>query len=217
MLISCPKCKSVYEISSETIPSEGRHFSCAECKEVFFCKPEDAMIEQFIDMENIVPEYVKKQAYEALNKQEKTIRKSLKLNVILSFCLAFFLLSALIFLRHEITRYLPFMERVYSSVGLESVYRGRNLEFLNINRREYVENNISKIEITGEIYNTENYTVLVPNINLQIVDKTGKTVLFENHKIDLNRLEGKNTLSFKIITTNPTPYAKSVYLTFSEK
>ena len=217
MLISCPKCKSVYEISSDVIPAEGRHFSCAECNEVFFCKPEDAMIEQFMDMENVVPEYTKKQAYEVLNKQEKTIRKSIKLNVILSICLAFFVLLTLVFLRFEMTRYLPFMEKIYSSFGLESIYRGRHLEFLNINRREYVENNVSKIEITGEIYNTEKYTVLVPNINLQIVDKNGKIVLSENHPIDLNRLDGGNTLSFKIITVNPTPYAKSVYLTFSEK
>ncbi len=220
MLISCPKCKTVYEIPAGTISPDGRYMSCSKCSEVFLCKPEDALIEQFIDMENAVPDDTKKHMNDILAAQqnsEKSIHKSTKLNVILSLVATVFVLLCLIFLRYDIVRLAPFAEKAYDFVGLESIYRGRNLEFVNIARHEFIENNISKLEITGEIYNTGKYVVMVPNINLQIVDKKGQVVLFEEHKIELNRLNPDNTLSFKIISVNPTPYAKSIYLTFAEK
>jgi len=220
MLISCPKCKTVYETASGIIPPEGRYMSCSKCGEVFLFKPEDALIEQFIDMEKAVPNGLEERAEKILSEQQnsaKTIRNFAKLNVMLIITLIVFILLCLIFLRFEIVRFIPIAEKMYNIVGLESVYRGRNLEFVNIARHEFIENNISKLEITGEIYNTGQYIVTVPNINLQIVDKGGKVVLFEEHKIELNRLEPDNTLSFKIISVNPTPYAKSIYLTFAEK
>ena len=147
----------------------------------------------------------------------QNIRKTTQTNIILSVVLSLVFLLSLLFLRYDIVRFLPFTEKVYSAVGIESIYHGRGLEFVNIQRREYVEDNVSKMQITGEIYNTGKYEVIVPNINLQIVDRSGEIVLFEEHEIELNRLEPDSTLSFKIITMNPTPFAKSVYLTFSEK
>ena len=221
MLIRCPKCKTVYEISPEVLPQEGRKMECSACKEKFFCQRSDVLIEQFMDLEKIVPEYIKerkKTVKKAKNDEiAANIRKTDDLNIILSVILALIVLLSLIFMRYEIVRFLPFMEKVYSVVGLESLYHGRGLEFVNIQRREYTENNIGKMQITGEIYNTGKYEVIVPNINLQVFDKDGEILLFEEHEIELNRLEPENTLSFKIITMNPTPFAKSVYLTFSEK
>ena len=222
MLIRCPKCKTIYEISPEVLPQEGRKMECSKCKEVFLCQRSDALVEHFMDLERIVPEYIKERKITANNFKEdnisvSSIRKTNDVNIILSAVLVLIILLLLIFMRYEIVRFMPFMENVYSMVGLESLYRGRGLEFVNIQRREYTENNLGKMQITGEIYNTGVYEVIVPNINLQILDKNGKVLLFEEHEIELNRLEAQSTLSFKIITINPTPFAKSVYLTFSEK
>lgn len=193
---------------------------CSQCSEKFFCRRSDALIEQFMDLEKIVPEYVKSGSKIGIARNDdllQDIRKTTQTNMILSVVLSIIFLLLLLFLRYDIVRFLPFMENVYSAIGLESLYRGKGLEFINIQRHEYVEDNVGKIQITGEIYNTGKYEVIVPNINLQIVDRSGEIVLFEEHEIELNRLEPESTLSFKIITMNPTPYAKSVYLTFSEK
>lgn len=220
MLIRCPKCKSVYEISPDVLPEDGRNMQCSVCSEKFFCRRSDALVEQFMDLDKIVPEYMKSGNKMGIAKNDdllQNIRKTTQTNIILSVVLSLVFLLSLLFLRYDIVRFLPFMEKVYSAVGIESIYHGRGLEFVNIQRREYVEDNVSKMQITGEIYNTGKYEVIVPNINLQIVDRNGEMVLFEEHEIELNRLEPDSTLSFKIITMNPTPFAKSVYLTFSEK
>ena len=193
---------------------------CSKCSEEFFCHRSDALVEQFMDLEKIVPEYIKSGKKTNTVKNDdllNNIRHTEHINIILSAILSLIFLLLLLFLRYDIVRFMPFMEKAYSFIGIESIYKGRGLEFVNIQRHEYVEDNVSKMQITGEIYNTGKYEVIVSNINLQIVDRKGEIVLFEEHEIELNRLEPDSTLSFKIITMNPTPFAKSVYLTFSEK
>ena len=64
MLISCPKCNAVYNISSDKIASAGKKFKCAECGQIWTVYPEDLK-----DME---PEGVVKPQ---INVQENTSEK----------------------------------------------------------------------------------------------------------------------------------------------
>ena len=41
MLISCPKCSSVYDISNKKIPAGGKKFKCAECDNIWVVYPQD--------------------------------------------------------------------------------------------------------------------------------------------------------------------------------
>ena len=41
MLISCPKCRAVYNISAEYIPENGKKFKCAECGYIWMVYPSD--------------------------------------------------------------------------------------------------------------------------------------------------------------------------------
>ena len=45
MLISCPKCNAVYQVSDNQIPSEGKKFKCAECGEIWMVKPVENKIQ----------------------------------------------------------------------------------------------------------------------------------------------------------------------------
>lgn len=51
MLISCPKCHSVYNISEDRIPGKGKKFKCAECGEIWKVFPQDV---SFAKVENTV-------------------------------------------------------------------------------------------------------------------------------------------------------------------
>jgi predicted Zn finger-like uncharacterized protein len=42
MLISCPKCNAVYQVTAESITPEGKRFKCAECHNIWTVYPEDA-------------------------------------------------------------------------------------------------------------------------------------------------------------------------------
>ncbi len=46
MLISCPKCKSVYDIDDSRVFPEGKKFKCAECEHIWIVYPEDAIKEE---------------------------------------------------------------------------------------------------------------------------------------------------------------------------
>ena len=78
MLIRCPKCKSVYEISPDVLPESGRKMRCFECKHEFLCNRSDALVEQFMDLEKIVPEYEKHKAAEFNSVKNDKITEEIK-------------------------------------------------------------------------------------------------------------------------------------------
>ena len=41
MLISCPRCNSVYIVNAEQIPESGKRFKCAECGKIWTVTPKD--------------------------------------------------------------------------------------------------------------------------------------------------------------------------------
>ena len=41
MLISCPRCNSVYVVKAEQVPEDGKKFRCAECGKIWTVKPKD--------------------------------------------------------------------------------------------------------------------------------------------------------------------------------
>jgi len=54
MLISCPKCNSVYNISDTRVPSDGKKFKCAECGEIWRVFPEDVKFMEPEDKTNVI-------------------------------------------------------------------------------------------------------------------------------------------------------------------
>lgn len=41
MLISCPRCNSVYMVKAEQVPEKGKKFKCAECEKIWTVMPKD--------------------------------------------------------------------------------------------------------------------------------------------------------------------------------
>jgi len=58
MLISCPKCKSVYDIDDSRVSPEGKKFKCAECEHIWIVYPEDAIKEENQNNSDIKPQLV---------------------------------------------------------------------------------------------------------------------------------------------------------------
>ena len=72
MLISCPNCKSVYNISADRIPADGKKFKCSECGHIWVVYPQDLKdIEP--DTNKVKPQIA---ASSSLNKKEEdTLRE----------------------------------------------------------------------------------------------------------------------------------------------
>ena len=305
MQIYCPKCKTGYEIEAELIPEQGRRLRCAQCKEVFVCRPEDLKEdsvlrqpehsaevsvteeksaeqagalpeenqpetnssqdekapvpeEDKIPEENTAEEKAEEETNEdaqdeedieeaekgikdifqrlsveteALFKEEAAekpsrkfwgkAKKALGLNrpqnrkyywmVLLLFGILF-----LYYARYGIVRNLPFVLPVYEKLGINARILGEGLEFQNVNRREFEEDFINKMEIKGFIANNSEETIHIPQIRVELLDKNAQSLEVHVHLPNIDVISGGGKVPFSFILTKPSLFTKYIYLTFTE-
>lgn len=130
--------------------------------------------------------------------------------------LLLFLCLFLAYSRYEVVRKYPVMENIYDIFGIQSRVIGEGLEFQNINRREFEEDDIKKFEIKGFIANNTDRTLDIPTIYVELLDADVRSVqtISINSVIPLVTPHSRVALSF--IITKPSPLTKYIYLTFTE-
>lgn len=233
MLIKCPKCRSVYDLPDNLITDEGLKLRCSECMEIWVAYPEDALKKVNTAPKNIQKMFKRisketddlfiEEPQQKLSAQteslklKNTVRKNSKLNIVLSAVASLLLVISLYAFRYDIVHMFPQTESLYSRINIKSIPYGADLEFNNITTKEYIENNIAKIEISGMVANNGKYTTELPPIKIDIFDKSGKMLLSVTEHLSLPRLESGYHILFNTIVTNPTPLAKSIYVTFDNK
>ena len=124
-------------------------------------------------------------------------------------------LLLLFYLRYDIVRLAPFMEKVYAAVGIESVIVGEGLEFQNITRNEYEEDYINKMEIRGFITNITDKTLNIPNMRIELLDKNAQPLQVIYQEPPVRRIIAGSKVAFQVIVTKPSTFSKFVYMTFT--
>lgn len=116
--------------------------------------------------------------------------------------------------RYEFVHYVPQLEYFYNKIELESIYKGRNVVFKNVNTRNITRSGKHFVEISGLVYNQgEMKSALLPikavmkKENGEIVSETVKT-------LTLDRLNPDFGAVFRIVMPNDTPESKKVLLSF---
>lgn len=127
------------------------------------------------------------------------------------------LLLSLFYLRYDIARVAPFMEKVYESCGIECVVAGEGLEFQNITRTEFEEDYVSKMEIRGFIANTTRKTLEIPTIQVEMLDKNGQALQYLHQEAPVKRITAGSRVAFRIVINKPSTFTKFVYLTFTKE
>ncbi len=229
MLIKCPKCHSVYDIPDNLVSDEGRVLRCAECGEIWTATTKDTIKKRKSSSKDIQKmfERVSKETENLFTSPEiKTVEKirvvnvtryKHTINIILALIALTCIAAVLYYMRYDIVRLVPEAEKLYDKIEISSIPYGSGLEFKDIATKEFTENNMAKIEISGSIVNTGQYQTKIPPVKVEIYDKSGKLILDTTHYLPFPRLEPKYNLLFNIVVTNPTPYGKSIYLTFNDK
>ena len=126
-------------------------------------------------------------------------------------------LLLLFYLRFDIVRVAPFMERVYAALNIESVIPGEGLEFQNITRNEYEEDYINKMEVRGFIANVTGKTVNIPTMQIELLDKNVQALQVIYQEPPVPRIVGGGKVAFRIVITKPSSFSKYVYLTFTRE
>lgn len=118
--------------------------------------------------------------------------------------------------RYELVRNFPWLEQVYSGLGMESVVLGEGLEFQNISRHEYEEDYVKKMQIKGFIVNTTDRMIKVPQIHIEVLSKDIVKLNELNIKSPIDTLRPKERTAFTVVITQPSPLSKHIMLTFSK-
>lgn len=130
--------------------------------------------------------------------------------------LVLLLLLSLFSFRYEITRLLPFMAPVYETFGFEAVVIGEGLEFQNVNRREYEEDYVRKLEVKGILLNTTDTELDIPQIRVELLDKDGTLLQETTIPAPTPRLAAGDRAAFMFTLTQPSSLTKYIYLTFTD-
>lgn len=181
MLISCPKCNAVYDITGKFITSKGKKFKCAECEKIWTVYPDDVRPlepDNIVKSQKIAPleaddvaamfnrlsqgteklfienKSSENQSFWARNYRKMQVMFTPVISIFCLFFLFVFLAGIISYVnRYEITGIAPKMENFYHKLGLESVYNGKNIVFQNVEINRKTINGNTMIEIVGSLHN----------------------------------------------------------------
>lgn len=143
----------------------------------------------------------------ALGLQHKSRRLYLAGTLFMLFLLLMF------YVRFDLVRYFPAMEKIYSAAGIVSRITGEGLEFQNVVRNEYEEDYVRKLEIKGFLANTMSNSLNIPLIHVELMDKDTNAIYVSDEVAPLKRLGSGGRMAFRIVITKPALNTKYIYLT----
>ena len=109
------------------------------------------------------------------------------------------------------------MNSVYKAFGIKAKIPGEGLEFQNISWNFITDDENTRLEIKGFVYNKTSDTIDVPVIHIEILDKNTSLLQSQNRTIKEKVIEAGAKIPLDLVVVNPAPTAKYVYLTFIDK
>ena len=197
--------------AAETPPEESVSAGKSEMQEIFARL--ETQTENLFAYEKNLPPHLKiwRGIKNILGLQRRRNRRILAVASVVLFLLLLF------YLRFDIVRVAPFMEKAYAALNIESVIPGEGLELQNITRNEYEEDYINKMEIRGFIANLTGKTINIPTLKIELFDKNVQALQVIYQEPPVPRIVGGSKVAFRIIITKPSSFSKYVYLTFTRK
>jgi predicted Zn finger-like uncharacterized protein len=233
MLIQCPKCRAVYNLSEGTVPDQGLKMRCAKCHEIWTAYPDAALSEaedqtKTDALKKLFAEQVSPETQSLFEPKEPRVVEKIQVvqvtrhkqtfNLIMFVVAVLSVIGILYGMRYDIVRRLPEMEKFYNYLQWDSIPYGKDLEFHNVEINEVPnEDNISIMQIRGILLNKGHYQTIVPPLQIEIADKDKKTLANVRYYLSLPRLEAGYRLLFNIPLVNPTAFGKSVYIRFADE
>ena len=117
MLLTCPRCTTVFRVDADLIPQDGQSVRCSICRYVWIASPvSQSASQQIVQSENGVVAGVPLRPFTALSVARDRLKHLWRL--CLAAVLAASLASGVIMNRGTITAYLPFLINGFDRIGL---------------------------------------------------------------------------------------------------
>lgn len=263
MLISCPKCRSVYNISADRIPENGKKFKCAECGEIWMVYPssvsdieaEDMPVEDEIstagqpdteDNGSVVAQETTEDINEDINIMFNRLSHNTKnlfasgnsvedmsvgqkvrhytLNNVSFYLIFAFLLIAIVVLsaklfyvyRYDVVNAAPWLENMYGRFNVESMYRGKDLVFEDIQVKELEEKGKPQIEVSGRICNKGDKTVHLLPVKVSVINRDNE---LEDEVVEIlpeHKVESGFSVLFRVLLDYPSDFNSKLRITLED-
>lgn len=285
MLINCPKCNSIYNISDDKVSTNGKKFKCAECECVWKVYPEDVIDDKNVDYNNIEiyedeqskhlaenldanfelaksgelhnstsllseteeinigQKIAPAEINNTINTEEDTTdiditemfnrlsqdtkglftsnssvskmsvveqaKHNFKNNFnpypIVAFLLVLIvILSGAIFYfnRFDITAYYPKAAKIYNRLHLDSIYKGKDLIFQNVQLTLSDSDDGKILDISGRLYNNGTSVTRILPVKVTLLANNGIVLLEEIEDLPDNFLEPHLSVLFHVVIKN---------------
>ena len=118
--------------------------------------------------------------------------------------------------RFELVSAIPQLENFYNKLGVNSLYKGKNLVFQNVSARNIEHDGKAYVEISGNVYNDGDMTAIVLPIKVTLQHLDGSIEAEAVKNLTLDRLEPNFRALFRILLPDSSLDEKKVILSFDE-
>lgn len=241
MILTCPKCKTVYRLDDSLIPEEGRKVHCFNCGNLWVAyKPiekeaatpavedmakkkveiveEIPVVEEEInidadDVEEIFSSFSIRREDSLDPSPIKPKRNWWKLLNWLLFIALFIAAccTALYYFRFDIVKKFPQTEVVYNHFGINSLGFAQGLSFEEVEKVDL----FPQVLISGFIKNNNFSNVEIPTISVQFLDDDKEIIKETKYKLETTSIKSGEKLPFNATVDKPE-YFKYIIVTFVE-
>lgn len=118
--------------------------------------------------------------------------------------------------RFELVSAIPQLENFYNKLGVNSLYKGKNLVFQNVSARNIEHDGKAYVEISGNVFNDGDMTAIVLPIKVTLQHLDGSIEAEAVKNLTLDRLEPNFRALFRILLPDSSLDEKKVILSFDE-
>jgi len=116
--------------------------------------------------------------------------------------------------RYEIVRKIPPMNTFFKTLGIKAKVIGEGLEFQNISWDLQAENDDTRLDIRGFVFNQTEKDIVLPIVHIEILDNETALLQSQNTPLKDRIVRGGEKIPLALSVSNPAPTMKYVYMTF---
>lgn len=114
--------------------------------------------------------------------------------------------------RFEIVNYIPRLETFYDTIGLDSIYAGRDIVFEDVNVKNTERNGKHYVEVSGKLFNRGKYKSKILPIKATLYNLQNEVEEEQVKVLTTNKLNSNFSALFHIMLNNNNPTPKKLML-----
>jgi predicted Zn finger-like uncharacterized protein len=219
MIVTCPACATRYSVDPSAISAEGRKVRCTRCSHVWHqMPPADMPMRVDLVPEPLEPDDRPETVVVPPPIQTRERRGSGGWAVLIVLLLLIAGVAAVGYVaRERVVQQWPQLAPLYERIGIPVVVLGDGLELGEPTHVRRDQNGVAVIEIEGEIKNSTERPIDVPNLMVVLRNDANQSVAEHVYIAPQPSLVAGQTLVYRMTIENPPAEAQRAAITFTDR